>query len=80
MILAHTLSPEVRAALPSPAAIHASPTFVQCGPRRRGAFADRRLARVRRSDARRGVDDARLPDVGACLQAFANAWSASTRL
>lgn len=38
----------------SPAAecVHVSPIFVRCGPRNRGAFAERRLARARRSDAR----------------------------
>lgn len=79
MILAHTLSPEVRAALATPQALHASPTFVLCGRRTRGRFAGRRLARIRRSDARRETPDTGAPEVGASLQAFAELWSSSAR-
>ncbi len=37
---------------PASELVHVSPVFVCCGPRTRGVFADRRLARTRRSDAR----------------------------
>jgi hypothetical protein len=61
MIVAHTLSAEVRAALPSSEAIFASPTLVLCGPRARGRFAARRLTRARRADAYRFRRAHRLP-------------------
>jgi hypothetical protein len=32
--------------------LHVSPIFVRCGPRVRGTFAERRLARTRRTEAR----------------------------
>jgi hypothetical protein len=32
--------------------LHVSPIFLRCGPRTRGNFAERRLARARRSEAR----------------------------
>lgn len=37
---------------PASELVHVSPIFVSCGPRTRGDFADRRLTRTRRSDAR----------------------------
>jgi hypothetical protein len=79
MVFAHTLSPEVRAALPSPHALHASPTFVLCGPRRRGQFSARRATRMARSDDYRARLEPGTPDVGACLHALADAWAVAAR-
>lgn len=53
MIYAHTLSPEVRAALPASDKLLASPTFVLRGARARGEFSAGRLSRSRRTDAYR---------------------------
>lgn len=80
MILPHTLSAEVRAALAAAEALHASPTFVLAGPRTRGRFAARRQTRARRADDYRARSGVRSPDIGECLQAFAAAWCSATRL
>ena len=79
MVLAHTLSPEVRAALGSKDPLRASPTFVLCGPRRRGQFSATRATRARRSDDYRARAETGSPDLGACLHAIASAWSFAAR-